>query len=186
MSAFGKFLTEAGPLLVFFAANAWFGIFVATGAFMVAVIAALIVSYVRTRTWPMVALVSAVIVLIFGGLTLYLQNETFIKVKPTILYALFAATLLGGLARGRSLLKPVFEVSFPPLSDEGWRRLTFRWGLFFLCLAGLNELAWRLLTTDQWVSFKVFGVLPLTLVFALTQMPLVLRHTIDEGAGDED
>ena len=186
MTGWGKMLVEAGPLLLFFGANAYFGIFVATATFMVAVLAALIVSYWRTRKLPTMPLVSAVIVLIFGGLTLYLQDDTFIKVKPTILYTLFAAVLLGGLARGQALLKPVFEASFPPLNDEGWRRLTWRWGLFFVALAGLNELAWRLLSTDQWVSLKVFGFLPLTLLFALTQMPLVLRHTVDEDIADED
>ncbi|MFQ5533678.1 MAG: septation protein A [Sphingomonadales bacterium] len=183
MSSLMKILIEAGPLAVFFIVNSWAGIFHATGAFMIAVVAALIVSHVRTRKLPMMPLVSALIVMVFGGLTLYLHNETFIKLKPTILYSLFAGALLFGLLKGKSFLKPVFEAGFPPLTEEGWNKLTYRWALFFVALAILNEIIWRNVSTDAWVNFKVFGLLPLTVLFALAQTPLVMRHTVKEKDG---
>jgi intracellular septation protein len=142
---------------------------------MVAIVVALIVSYALTRRLPVMALVSAVIVVVFGGLTLLLQNETFIKLKPTIIYALFTAVLLGGLAFRKPLLATVFDQVFH-LTDEGWRKLTVRWALFFLALAVLNEIVWRTQSTDVWVAFKVFGVLPLTFVFAALQYPLLTRY----------
>ena len=134
-----------------------FGIFAATATFMVAVIAALIVSYVITRHLPIMPVVTAFIVLVFGGLTLILHDATFIKVKPTIIYALFGAVLLGGLCFNKSLLGVVFDSLFQ-LTDEGWRKLTWRWMFFFFALAVLNEIVWRNTSTDVWVGFKVFGV----------------------------
>lgn len=185
MTALKKLVIEMGPLLVFFIAYSAKGIYAATGAFMVAIVVALAVSWWRDRKLPKMLLVSAVIVMVFGGLTLYLQDETFIKLKPTILYTLFAGVLLVGLATGRSYLKPVFEAGFPPLTDEGWNKLTLRWGLFFLVLAVLNEAIWRNVSTDTWVNFKVFGLLPITMIFAFSQMPMVMRHAIDEDGGED-
>jgi intracellular septation protein len=191
-----KLALDLGPLLLFFFANAkpalfepWLaplipeavqsgeraGIFVATAVFMVAIVVALLVSYGLTRRLPVMALVSAVVVVVFGGATLVFQNETFIKLKPTIIYLLFTAVLLGGLIFRKPLLAAVFDQVFH-LTEEGWRKLTVRWALFFLALAILNELVWRTQSTDTWVTFKVFGVAPLTFVFAALQYPLLMRY----------
>ena len=196
LNPFLKLALEMGPLILFFFANsrpALFtplvgpllpaavatgeraGIFAATAVFMVAILIALVVSYALTRHLPVMALVTAVVVVVFGSLTLVLQDETFIKMKPTIIYVLFGALLLGGLAFNKPLLAVVFDAVFD-LTDEGWRKLTLRWAIFFLALAVLNEFVWRTQTTDFWVSFKVFGVVPLTFVFAAFQYPLLQRH----------
>jgi intracellular septation protein len=179
-----KLATELGPLLVFFIANAKFHLFVATGAFMVAVVAAMIASYVVTRHVPIMALVTGIIVIVFGTLTLVLHDETFIKVKPTIIYSLFAGVLGGGLLFGRSFIAIMFDQMFN-LTPQGWRSLTMRWALFFLALAVLNEIVWRTQTTDFWVNFKVFGVTPLTMLFALTQMPLIKRYQVEPVSLEE-
>jgi intracellular septation protein len=178
LNPFVKLALDIGPLILFFMANARFGIFAATGAFMVAVIAALGVSYVLIRRWPVMPLVSAAIVIVFGGLTLVLHNELFIKLKPTIIYLLFAGTLIGGLILRKPLLSIVFDSMFH-LTDEGWRKLTIRWAAFFSFLAVLNEIVWRTQTTDFWVSFKVFGVMPLTFLFALLQYPVLMKYHTD-------
>jgi len=170
-----KLALEIGPLVLFFVANSRFGIYAATGIFMVAVIAALAVSYALTRKLPMMPVVSAAVVVVFGGLTLLLQDETFIKVKPTIIYGLFGAVLIGGLAFGKPLIAVVFDQMFN-LTPEGWRKLTLRWAVFFIASAVLNEIVWRNVSTDTWVSFKLFGMMPLTFVFAALQMPLMNRH----------
>ena len=170
-----KFALEIGPLLIFFIANARAGIFAGTAVFMVAIVIALAVSYALTRHLPVMALVSAVVVLVFGGLTLFLHDELFIKLKPTIIYVLFAAVLIGGLIFRKPLLAVVFGQVFN-LTQEGWRKLTLRWGFFFILLAVLNEVVWRNFDTDTWVSFKVFGIMPLTVVFSLAQMPLLSRY----------
>lgn len=179
-----KLVLELGPLVVFFLANAYaerFGVtpdqklFVATGVFIVATVVALAIHYALVRRLPIMPLVSGVVVVVFGGLTLALQDKTFIMMKPTIVNTLFGLVLLGGLAFGKSLLSVVLDSMFA-LTDEGWRKLTFRWGLFFLLLAVLNEAVWRTQTEDFWVSFKVFGIMPLTVVFALSQTPLLMRH----------
>ena len=146
---------------------------------MAATAIALSVSWVLTRTLPMMPLVSGVIVFVFGGLTLWLQDATFIKMKPTIVNSLFAAVLLGGLAFGKSLLGYVFDSAFR-LDAAGWRKLTFRWGLFFVFLAVLNEVVWRNFSEDTWVAFKVWGTMPITVAFTLAQMPLIMRHSVDE------
>jgi intracellular septation protein len=173
---------EVGPLVVFFLGNQRADIYWATGLFMVAVLVALAVSYVLTRHLPIMPLVSAVVVLIFGGLTIWLHDDTFIKLKPTIVNTLFGAVLLGGLAFGKPLLPVVLDTVFQ-LDDAGWKKLTLRWGLFFLFLAVLNEVVWRTQSQEFWVNFKVFGIMPITLLFALAQTPLILRHELkDEEA----
>jgi intracellular septation protein len=170
---------DLGPLLIFFLTFQLAGIFAATAAFMVAVLLALAVGYAIERRLSPMPLFTAVLVLIFGGLTLYLKNDTFIKMKPTVLYAGFGLTLLGGLLFGRLFVKYVFAAAFE-LTEEGWRKLTFRWGWFFLALAILNEIVWRSMPTAAWVKFKVFGIIPLIMLFALAQMPLVLKHEVKQ------
>jgi intracellular septation protein len=200
-----KLALDLGPLVLFFWANSkphlfaplltpWLpeglvtgeraGIFAATAVFMVAVLVALAVSYMLTRHLPTMTLVTAVIVLVFGGLTLMLHNEMFIKLKPTIIYVLFGGVLLGGLAFGKSLLGIVFDQMFH-LTDEGWRKLTMRWALFFLALAVLNEIVWRTQSTDTWVTFKAFGVLPLTFIFAAFQYPLLQKFAVQPAPEQE-
>ncbi len=179
-----KITLDIGPLILFFAANSKFGIFAATAAFMAAVLAALAVSYVITRHIAVMPLVTAAIVLVFGGLTLVLHDDLFIKLKPTIIYLLFGGVLLGGLAFGKPVLGMVFDSVFR-LTDEGWRRLTIRWALFFLFLAVVNEIVWRTQTTDFWVSFKLFGVVPLTFLFGALQYPLLVKYSADTPADTE-
>ena len=174
-----KLALELGPLGVFFFANAKFGIFAATGAFMLAITVALAASWILTRRLAIMPLVTGIVVLVFGGLTLALQDEIFIKMKPTIVNTLFGGVLIGGLFFGKALLGYVFDSVFH-LTDEGWRKLTLRWSLFFFALAILNEVIWRNFSTDFWVSFKVFGMMPLTIIFTLTQMPLIQRHSLDD------
>lgn len=183
-----KVVLELGPLGVFFAVNAIFGkthgLYPATAALMVATVAALLVSWRTMHRLPIMPLVSGAVVLVFGSATLILQDELFIKLKPTIVNALFGTVLLGGLALGRPLLGVVFDSVFD-LDADGWRKLTLRWGLFFFFLAGLNEVVWRNFTTDAWVMFKVFGIMPITFVFALLQVPLIQRHAIETEAGED-
>jgi intracellular septation protein len=173
-----KLVLDIGPLVLFFAANSKFGIFAATGSFMVAVLIALTVSYVMTRHIAIMPVVTAVIVLVFGGMTLVLHDEQFIKLKPTIIYVLFGGTLLAGLALDKPFLSILFDQMFH-LSEEGWRKLTWRWVLFFFALAIANEIVWRTQTTDFWVSFKLFGVVPLTFLFGALQMPLINKYSVE-------
>jgi intracellular septation protein len=128
-------------------------------------------------------LVSGVVVIVFGGLTLWLDDELFIKLKPTIVNTLFGLVLLAGLYFGKPLLAVVLDSMFE-LTEEGWRKLTFRWAMFFFVLAALNEIVWRTQTTDMWVSFKVFGIMPLTIAFALAQTPLLLRHEVKNAEAE--
>jgi intracellular septation protein len=188
-----KLVLELGPLVAFFFANARSQqvveafpqlaslggpIFVATAVFMVATAISLSVSYALARTLPVMPLVSGVVVFVFGALTLYLQNDIFIKMKPTIVNTLFGVILLAGLWFGRSFLKLVFDSAFQ-LDEAGWRRLTLRWGVFFLFLAVLNEVVWRNFSTDVWVAFKVWGVMPITMIFTFSQIPLMMRHGLE-------
>lgn len=166
---------DLGPLLIFFGVNALYGIFAATGVFMVTIVAALVASRILTGKFAKMPMVTAVLVLVFGGLTIYLQDETFIKIKPTIIYILFASVLLGGLAVKRIFLETVLGEAFQ-LSHTGWRLLTYRWAGFFIFLALTNEAVWRTVSTDTWVSFKVFGLLPLTLFFAVMQTGFLQKH----------
>jgi intracellular septation protein len=173
-----KLALDMGPLVVFFAANARFGIFAATAIFMAAIVAALAVSYAMTRHVAIMPVVSAVVVLVFGSLTLVLHDETFIKLKPTIIYVLFGGTLIGGYVLNKPLLAIVFDAMFH-LTEEGWRKLTLRWAAFFLVMAVVNEIVWRTQTTEFWISFKLFGFTPLTFVFAMLQYPLLLRYATE-------
>lgn len=175
INPFLKLGLELGPLIVFFIVNQRSDLFSATAIFMVAVLISLGLSRHFMKHWPVMPLVSAVVVLIFGGLTLWLHDETFIKVKPTIVNVLFGATLLIGLAFGKSLLAFALDMVIE-LTDLGWKKLTFRWGVFFFFLAALNEVIWRTQTTEFWVSFKVFGTMPITILFAVAQTPLILKH----------
>ncbi len=170
-----KMALETGPVVLFFIANAKLDIFYATAVLMVSVLVSLGASWYLTRRIPVMPLVTAVMVLVFGGLTLYLHDDQFIKLKPTIVNCLFGTMLLGGLAFGTSFLETVMGESLQ-MDHKGWKILTFRWGIFFFVLAGLNELVWRTQTTDFWVSFKLFGIMPLTLLFALSQAPLMMKH----------
>jgi intracellular septation protein len=199
LNPFAKLALDLGPLILFFYANSrpglflplvqpFFpaiaadaersGIFVATAVFMVAVVVSLVVSYILIRRFPLMPVVTAIIVVVFGGLTLVLHNDTFIKMKPTIIYVLFGAVLLGGLILKKPLLEMVFDSVFH-LSEEGWRILTIRWSAFFFAMAILNEIVWRMASTDTWVTFKVFGVMPLTFVFAMLQYPVLTKYAVE-------
>lgn len=181
MNPFIKLLIEAGPLVVFFAAYSMYGIMTATAVFMVAITIAVVAAFILERRVPVLPLFSAAVVLVFGGLTLYLDNATFIYMKPTIINGLFGLALLAGLATGRGLMRYVFGSVFQ-LDDKGWMRLSLRWGLFFIAVAVLNELVWRNFAEETWVSFKVFGILPLTLLFAGAQAKLIERHSLQTAS----
>lgn len=177
-----KMVVEFGPLLVFFLANSRYGIYTGTGAFMAATVVSLIASRTLLGRIAIMPLITGVFVLVFGGLTLWLQDDHFIKIKPTIVNGLFAAILFAGLATGRPFLKIIFgEVM--RLSEEGWRILTLRWALFFVFLALLNEVIWRFFSTDAWVAFKVFGIMPITFVFALFQIGLLKKYEVSTSEG---
>lgn len=182
-----KFALEIGPLVVFFIVNNRAGIFIGTGAFMAATVIALGFSYTLMRTIPVMPMVTAVFVLIFGGLTIWLADELFIKLKPTIINLLFASILFFGLVTKRLFIKLVLEGAFH-LTERGWRIITWAWIGFFIFLAGLNEAVWRNTSTDFWVSFKVFGVMPLTIVFSFAMIPIIMRHTTQPeiAAPDEE
>jgi intracellular septation protein len=180
-----KFALELGPLALFFIVYSRVGIFAATGILMAGVLVTLGVSYAMLRRIPIMPLITAVIVVIFGSLTLIFHDETLIKIKPTALYLLFGAALFVGLWLNKPLLKILFDGAIQ-VTEEGWRKLTWRWAFFFLALAVLNEIVWRTQTTDLWVKFKTFGFLPLTLLFALSQAPLIMKYEAkDETPSDE-
>ena len=170
---------DYGPLIVFFIAYVRFDLMAATIALMAATAVALALSLFFERRIPMMPVITAVIVGIFGGLTLWFDDETFIKLKPTIVQGLMSAVLLVGLMFGKPLLRPVMGTAWP-MDDAGWRQLTFRFGCFFAVMAVVNEIVWRTQSTDTWVTFKVFGLMGLTFVFGMLQMPLLNRHRIHD------
>jgi intracellular septation protein len=182
-----KLVLELGPLVIFYVANAKADIFAATEWFMGAMVIALLLSWLLLRKVAIMPLVTAIVVVVFGSLTLILHDDTFIKMKPTVVNALFAVTLLGGLAFGQSLLRYVFGDVYK-LKPEGWTVLTLRWGLFFLFLAVLNEVVWRgadafvadpKAATNLWVAFKVWGTTPITVIFTLFQLPVLTKYAPD-------
>jgi len=193
MSPLLKFVLEMGPLVIFFVANfhgQWLidniplfssfekPIYPATAIFMTAIVIALAISWGIARKIPVMPLVSGIFVLIFGFLTLWLHDDVFIKMKPTLINTLFALILFGGLLFKKPLLGYVMDSAFK-LDAEGWRKLTLRWAWFFLFLAVLNEIIWRNFSDEFWTSFKVFGTMPLTIIFMIMQAPLFMRHTIE-------
>ncbi len=179
-----KFVLELGPLALFFLFYWRFDIFIATAVTMAAALASLAVSWIKLRRLPMMPMVTAAIVLVFGGLGLIFHNDTFIKIKPTALYTLFSAALFFGIAFRRPILQIMFDGALH-LTEAGWRILTWRWAFFFLFLAVLNEAVWRTQTTQVWVAFKSFGFLPLTLAFALAQTPAILKHETKDAPEEE-
>ncbi len=176
-------MLEVGPLAIFFLTNARLGIFYATGVFMAATIVSLVTSRFFFKRIPILALVTGVFVMIFGFLTIYMHDDTFIKVKPTIVNTLFATILAAGLYFRRPVLKFALG-EILQLKEEGWRILTIRWIGFFIFLAILNEVIWRNFSTDAWVSFKSFGMMPLTFVFMLCQITLIMRYQVPEVSSD--
>jgi intracellular septation protein len=178
---------DYGPLIVFFAVNflapgpAIARILAATAAFMIAMAVALGISWWKTRHIPPMLLISGALVIVFGGLTIWFQDERFIKMKPTFVYAIFAAVLGFGLATGRPLLQLLLESAYPGLTADGWRKLTGNWVIFFLFMAVLNEAVWRSTSTDFWVGFKLWGAIPLTMIFAIANVPMLMRHGLQAG-----
>jgi len=181
MNQWLRLALEAGPLVIFFVVNARAGIMPATAVFMVATLISLAFSYAKERRLPAMPMITGVFVLVFGGLTLIFDDDSFIKLKPTIVNGLFALALFSGLAFKRNLLKILLQAALQ-LDNEGWRKLTWRWACFFVVLALLNEAVWRTQTTDFWVAFKLWGILPLTIAFSALQFPLIMRHVEDDAA----
>ncbi len=173
-----KMALDLGPLIIFFVGNLMFGIFGATAIFMAAMTVSIAIGFGIERKLSPMPLITGALVLIFGGLTLWLANDIFIKIKPTILYIIFAAVLAGGLATRRLFIKTLLGQSMQ-LPDVAWRALTWRWIGLFLMLAIVNEFVWRNFSTNIWVAFKVWGVIPLTLLFAIAQTPFIARHQIE-------
>ncbi len=187
-----KLAIDLGPLLVFFVVN-WFApvpsvlkIFYATGAFMAAMLTAMLISQVKYRHISPMLWFSGIMVLVLGGLTIWLHNETFIKIKPTIYYLVAGGLLLFGLLTRRNLLQMVLGSAYPGLSEQGWRLLTRNWILFFAAMAIVNEAVWRTTSTDFWVAFKLWGALPATFVFALANVPMLMRHGLQFEKGKEE
>lgn len=177
-----RLLIDLGPLLIFFLANFFapvpgpLKIFVATGAFMVAMVAAMLYSAIRFHRISPLLWFSGIMVVILGGLTIWLHDETFIKMKPTLYYVLVSALLWFGLATDRPLLQRVLGSTYPGLDEDGWKKLTRNWAFFFLFMAALNEAVWRNSTTSFWIGFKIWGALPLTFLFAGANIPMLLKH----------
>ncbi|WP_260480162.1 septation protein A [Bartonella quintana] len=193
LSPIFKFFLEMGPLVIFFLANykgEWLinnigffksfdkPIFPATAFFMVAILFTLSLSWFLIRKIPIMPLISGIFVLVFGFLTLLLHNDIFIKMKPTIINSLFALILFSGMFFKKPLLRYIFDSTFK-LDDLGWQKLTHRWAFFFIFLAVLNEVIWRNFSDNFWTSFKVFGIIPITIFFMFTQMPIILKHSKD-------
>ncbi|MBW4329476.1 septation protein A [Stakelama sp. CBK3Z-3] len=182
---------DFGPLAVFFLVNTLMSgpqiarVLAATAAFMVAIVVSMLVSRWKTGTISPMLWMSGILVLVFGSLTLYFHDETFIKVKPTIVYAMFAAILGFGLATGRPLLKQMLETAYPGLNETGWRKLTINWTIFFVFMAVLNEVVWRHSSWNFWVGFKLWGAVPLTLIFAALNIPMLLKHGLTTEKAEE-
>ncbi|MFN3388554.1 MAG: septation protein A [Allosphingosinicella sp.] len=184
--ALARLMIDLGPLVVFFAVNAMAGIFAATGAFMAAITAAMIVSKLRYKHISPLLWFSAVMVLVLGGITIWLHDETFIKIKPTIYYLLVAGLLGFGLATKRNLLKIVLGSAYPGLSEQGWKLLTRNWAIFFAFMALVNEAVWRNSSTDFWIGFKLWGFLPATFLFAIANVPMLMRHGMQLETAKEE
>ncbi|RCL02372.1 MAG: intracellular septation protein [Candidatus Tokpelaia sp. JSC189] len=193
MSPILNFSLEIGPLLIFLFVNfrgEWLinniplfssfdkAIYPATVIFMTAIVIALIISWWISHKIPVIPMVSGIFVLILGFLTLWLHDDIFIKMKPTFINTFFCLILFGGLFFKKSLLRYVMDSTIK-LDSEGWRKLTFRWAFFFLFLAVLNEIIWRNFSNEIWSTFKVFGIMPVTIIFMLMQTPLLIRHTVE-------
>jgi intracellular septation protein len=191
-SVAGRLMLDFGPLLVFFLVNGFapvpdvLKIFYATGAFMAAMIVAMVISQIRYRHISPMLLFSGVMVMVLGGITLWLHNETFIKLKPTIYYLVAAGLLTFGVVTKRNLLETVLGSAYPGLSDRGWQLLTRNWILFFVAMAVVNEAVWRNSSTDFWVGFKLWGALPATFIFALANVPMLMRHGMQLEKGSEE
>jgi intracellular septation protein len=187
-----KLAIDLGPLLVFFLVNGFapvpgvVKIFYATGAFMAAMLIAMMISYFRYRHISPMLWFSGAMVLVLGGLTIWLHNETFIKLKPTIYYAIAAGLLLFGLLTKRNLLQAVLGSAYPGLSERGWVILTRNWVMFFIAMAVVNEIVWRNSSTDFWVAFKLWGALPATFIFALANVPMLMKHGLQLEKGKEE
>jgi intracellular septation protein len=185
-------MIDLGPLLVFFLVNFlapvpnMLKIFYATGAFMAAMIVAMMISYLRYRHISPLLWFSGIMVVILGGLTIWLHNDVFIKMKPTVYYV-FIASLLGfGLATGRNLLKMVLGAAYPGLSERGWQLLTRNWAIFFLVMAVVNEAVWRNTSTSFWIGFKLWGFLPATFLFAIANVPMLMKHGMQLEPGKDE
>ncbi len=186
-----KLLIELGPLVVFFYANSHYsdengvgGLIPATQVFMVAMAISMVASKILLKKIAVMLWISAGLVGVFGGLTVYFDSEIFIKIKPTILYTLFAITLLGGVAFGKPLLKNLMEAGMPPIEEIAWMKMSRNWGLFFICCAILNEVLWRNLSNADWISAKIWVFMPLSFVFAFAQMPIIMKHQIEEDEAE--
>lgn len=186
-----KLLIELGPLVVFFYANSHYsdengvgGLIPATQIFMVAMAISMVASKILLKKIALMLWISAGLVGVFGGLTIYFDSEIFIKIKPTILYSMFSITLLGGYFFGKPLLKNLMEAGMPPVEDIAWMKMSRNWGLFFVGCAALNEILWRNLSNADWISAKIWVFMPLSFIFAFAQMPIVLKHQIEEESED--
>ncbi|MBL4601711.1 MAG: septation protein IspZ [Emcibacteraceae bacterium] len=187
-----KMLIELGPIIVFFYANGEYadengagGIIPATKIFIVAMAVSMICSKIILKKITMMLWISAGLVSVFGGLTIYFDSEIFIKIKPIILYTFFAITLLGGYAVGKPFIKNLMEAGFPPIEDIAWMKMSRNWGFYFIVCAILNEVLWRNLSNADWISAKIWIFMPMSFVFAIAQMPIVLKYQIEEE-GEED
>ena len=179
MRSFYKLLIDIGPLAVFFIFYSRSGLQASILPFMIATVIAVVFSYIIEKKIPIMPTVGAGIVLIFGGLTIYFDNEVFFKMKPTIINLIFAVILYGGMIIKKPLLKILLSAALKP-EEEGWRILTHRWIGFFIALAILNEIVWRTQSTDVWVNFKVFGILPITFIFTMVQFPLIKKYQVED------
>lgn len=183
MNQFHKFISEMGPLIIFFVCHKYYGLMTATAVLIVTTLISVVIVYIIEKKIPMMPLISAILLGFFGGLTLIFQDELFIKIKPTLINLIFAAILIIGFFMKKGLLKYLMG-SAMVMSDEAWLKFSLRWGLFFIFLALVNEVVWRNFDTDFWVKFKVFGMLPLSMIFMVSQMPFLLKNMEDDNKKD--